>query len=136
MKIKYSFFTLLAFIVVGCSEPDPMKEIYIQDCNADGATTETCSCLYDYGKKNMSERAFMSSDFTETYRNKNNILKPGFKIRECDGCVTEIVQIEEYMVDPTCTLGMCPLIPNPDYQKPPSQETIAMITTNAMDACF
>ena len=124
MKIKYPFFTLLAFIVVGCSEPDPMKESYIQDCSADGAATETCSCLFDYGKKNMSERAFMSSDFTFAYRYKNNIPVPG-----------EGDEDEYIMIDPNC-LGVCEMKPNPDYQKPPSPEVIAMITTNAMDACF
>ena len=124
MKIKYPFFTLLAFIVVGCSEPDPMKESYIQDCSADGAATETCSCLYDYGKKNMSERAFMSSDFTFAYRYKNNIPVPG------QGDEDEYI-----MIDPNC-LGACEVKPNPDYQKPPSQEVIAMIAMNAMDACF
>ena len=143
MKIKYSFFTLLAFIVVGCSEPDPMKEIYIQDCNADGATTETCSCLYDYGKKNMSEMAFMSSDFTEAYRKKNNIPKPGYErtrlgisrikefIKEDPKCIDE-----EYYVQSGGLDFMCPRKKNPEYQKPPNIETIAMIAMNAMDACF
>tara|TARA_B100000575_G_scaffold293076_1_gene303348 strand:- start:183 stop:653 length:471 start_codon:yes stop_codon:yes gene_type:complete len=156
MKIKYSFLTLLAFIVVGCSEPDPMKEIYIQDCNADGATTETCSCLYDYGKKNMSEMAFMSSDFTEAYRKKNNIPKPGYERkrlnRELRENETELgyytARIKEFIKeDPKCIDeeyyvqsggldNMCPRKKNPEYQKPPNKETIAMIVMNAMDACF
>ena len=122
MKIKYLLFALLAFIIVGCSEPDPMKESYIQDCHADGAATETCLCLFDYGKKNMSESAFMSSDFTLAYRNKNNILAPED-------------EDELILVDPDC-IGMCETKPNPDYQEPPSREVIAMITMNAMDACF
>ena len=146
---------LLAFIVVGCSEPDPMKEIYIQDCNADGAATETCSCLYEYGKKNMSERAFMSSDFTEAYRKKNNILKPGYERktvyynRDGERVVAgyETGRIEEFIKeDPKCIdeeyylqsdgLSVCPMKKNPEYQKPPNEETIAMIVMNAMDACF
>ena len=140
MKIKHPLSTLLAFIIVGCSEPDPMKERYIQDCSADGAATETCSCLFDYGKKNMSEIEFMSSDFTHAYRRDNNIPKPGFEFNGSGQFVdgsgqpvdTEKVFI---LVDPDCE-GICDVKRHPDYPAPPSQETIAMITMNAMEACY
>ena len=113
MKIKHPLSTLLAFIIVGCSEPDPMKERYIQDCSADGAATETCSCLFDYGKKNMSEIEFMSSDFTHAYRRDNNIPKPGFEFNN----IGELVQkeIEYIYVDPDCVDEgrVCEVEPHP-----------------------
>ena len=95
----------------------------------------------------MSERAFMSSDFTEAYRKKNNILKPGYE-RTFEAGGSTVRQIEEFIEeDPKCideeyyyqSDGLsfqCPLKKNPEYQKPPSQETIAMIAMNAMDTCF
>ena len=122
MKIKHPLSTLLAFIIVGCSEPDPMKESYIQDCSADGAATELCSCLFDYAKMNMSEIELMSSDFTRAYRQKNNIPIPGD-------------EDELILVDPDCSAGMCELKPNPDYQEPASQENIANIVIDAFAAC-
>tara|TARA_B100000287_G_scaffold351175_1_gene340182 strand:+ start:425 stop:847 length:423 start_codon:yes stop_codon:yes gene_type:complete len=139
MKIKHPLSTLLAFIIVGCSEPDPMKERYIQDCSADGAATETCSCLFDYGKKNMSEIEFMSSDFTHAYRRDNNIPKPGFEFNGSGQFVdgsgqpvdTEKVFI---LVDPDCE-GICDVKRHPDYPAPPSQENIANIAMDAFAAC-
>ena len=140
MKIKYLFSALLAFIVVGCS--DPMKESYIQDCRADGAATEICSCLFDYGKKNMSENAFMSSDFTEAYRRDNTIPKPGIEWNGdgqfVDGLGRPVYADPFIQVDPDCKIEeeLCEVKRHPDYPKPVNQETIAMIATKAMDACF
>ena len=140
MKIKYLFLTLLAFIVVGCS--DPMKESYIEDCRADGASTKICSCLFDYGKKNMSESAFMSSDFTQAYRRDNNIPKPGFEFNGSgqlvDGLGQPVYANPFIKVDPDCNSSteICEIKRHPDYPKPVNQETIAMIATKAMDACF
>ena len=141
MKIKYLFLTFLVFVIVGCS--DPMKESYIQDCTADGAATEICSCLFDYGKKNMSENAFMSSDFTQAYRRDNNIPKPGFEWNGdgqlVDGLGQPVNAANAFIkVDPDCNSEkeICAIKRHPDYPKPVSQETIAMIATKAMDACF
>ena len=123
MKIKYTLLTLLALIIVGCSEADPMKKYYMQDCAADGGTTPLCSCLFDYGKENMSDVEFMSSDFTADYRQKNNIPIPGY-------------EDEFIIVDPDPDCGMCEMGPNPDYQEPADYNKMANITFNAMDACY
>tara|TARA_Y100000748_G_C15172298_1_gene362228 strand:- start:57 stop:437 length:381 start_codon:yes stop_codon:yes gene_type:complete len=125
MKIKYLLLTLLTLIIVGCSEPDPLKESYVQDCSADGAAPELCSCLFDYAKMNMSDIELMSSDFTSDYRQENNIPMPG------EAGEDEYLEI---LVDPDC-FGMCEMKPNPDYQEPASQENIASIVMDAFSAC-
>ena len=127
MKIKYLLLTLLTLIIVGCSEADPLKESYVQDCSADGAAPELCSCLFDYAKMNMSDIELMSSDFTSDYRQENNIPMPGNTPMPGED--------ERILVDPDC-FGMCETKPNPDYQEPASQENIASIVMDAFAACY
>ena len=123
MKIKYLLSTAITLIIVGCSESDPLKESYVQDCSDDGAAAELCSCLFDYAKSNMSDVELMSSDFTYDYRQENNIPIPGD-------------EDEFIIVDPDPECGMCEMGPNPDYQKPANIENIAMIGIYAIDACY
>lgn len=97
----------------------------MQDCTADGGTPAICTCVFDYGKENMSYVEFMSSDFTADYRQKNNIPIPG------SGDEDEFIVVDP---DPDC--GMCEMGPNPDYQEPADYFKIATITLDALDACY